>query len=518
MFYLFADDLPTYLGDRVLEHKEFVYIGLAVVFTGIFAVYFGIVCTKDSGRKMHQRVKRTIARCKRKKEPVERTAEEELRQVLMINTHTFNRRVSQPYDTTLNTITGGELAKQLKFELKKLEAGHTDANDSNHSLSKGNHHSHHINFHMPFHRQLSHHHGRVASAGEIITLLDHDNNDILEKGLKNSDRAETTTVDVHSKVTPSVIVSDHNGNGTEVVLLDQGNLPSSSGAAPGTSSTGNTRQVSRFQVTAITEDNPPHKKVPETQASSMQTAVTKSKSRFGVSKKYTPLQSTSGSPFQSRSIFGLKAKDNKHKTKTKSLDVPDGGSSGADSETSTESDLPSSKYLVVPSLHRVISSQTDSSSTIKKPKGRFSLQHIDEKEKTIEAPRDIPPGTDPLNVQKNNESNKPEQADSAAVVKPKPSRFTVQKVEEDAGTIDEKRKAFLEKLEKQTPKAVKGKGKTMSRYHSDPDTSSPGIRRSSTDETISKNDLPQMAQTVHAFTHIKWWDEVKGKYSYVTHL
>eukprot|EP00057_Strongylocentrotus_purpuratus_P002817 XP_003725311.1 PREDICTED: uncharacterized protein LOC100889148 [Strongylocentrotus purpuratus] len=558
------DGLPYYLGDRVLELNETIYIGIAIAFTAVFVIYFAAVCTRDSCKQIKRRVKKLMTRDQEEdSEPEEEGLEAELRRALMA-TSLYDRRVSQPYDTTLNTITGGELARQLKLELRKIQENATDSE-----------------YHRPksqasMQKSINYNYDKINSTSELIHLIDRDNNNHSEHGNDNIHFVDSPQSEhrVSFEYIPSVVVSEDGDESTTAVLYDpnealskgvprnsvrglyqkrlsrtsvssipEEEMPLKSAGAPTTvrnkigtpsrfnvtavsaeqlpsrsdgaltSDQNRNKSVSRFAVTTVPDDG--LSKSGRDGTSVPVKSTTPSKPRFSVSKvpetevQLPPqIQKSVSTPTTSRfSVTSIDENELKRKEASQTRrgsDIPG-------------RDIPADKYLRVPS-HRRSSAGVGKtvSSVSKQPTSRFSVQSV----------------KDPLQDKQNDPKDNRLKNDSAGQtvidsgiksdvgeksgkpVNPTPSRFTVQKVEEEPqDTVPKKLVSILKKFETLSDGT---RSYTKQSYR-------PRFRRASEGATLDRpdddaDDLPTSAVTVHGYTSVKFWDEKRGRYSHATHL
>ncbi|XP_041454734.1 uncharacterized protein LOC121407632 [Lytechinus variegatus] len=553
------DELPYYLGDRVIKQNEAIYIGLAIGFTAIFAIYFATVCTRDTCKQIKRRVKKLTTRePEEDKVPTEDEFEAELRQALM-GSQMYDRRVSQPYDTTLNTITGGELARQLKLELRKIQENGTDPGYRR------------SNPQAAMQKSVNYSYDKINSTTELIHLIDRENNNHSDHGRVNNHYVESPQSEhrVSFEYIPSVVVSEDGDENKKAVLYDpaedlskgvprnslhglyrkrsskssvssipEDQLPSQSGGDPST----DPRKVgtsSRFSVKAVPEDqlqsNPGKasnsdqsrskgisrfkvKTVPEDMSSksvqgdsSTPVKSSPSRTRFNVSRipedktqVHPQIQISSSTPSSSRfSVSSVDESELRKGEARRASDVPDG-------------DIPANRYLQVPS-HRRSSAGVGRtvSSVSKQSSSRFAMQLVEDPLQDK--------ATDSKDSSLKNDSEKSTGIDSGvksddgdktpAPAKKNPSRFTVQKVEEEPKDAEPKKLISILKKFETLPDGTRSYTKQSNRER---------FRRASEgaslDSPDGENDLPALPATVHGFTSVKFWDEKRGTYSYVSHL
>ncbi|XP_072169609.1 uncharacterized protein [Diadema setosum] len=480
------DDLPFYLGDRILEHKEVIFIGMATLFTAIFSFIFAICCTRDSIKKVKRQVQRLRKSSEEESIPVERTFEEELRQALMANA--YDRRVSQPYDTTLNTITGGELARQLKSQLQQIQKGPGDATRPNNSQTDD------ASLFSPF---QSHHYNRANSNSEIVKLLDCENNEVFA-GVENKASSSSNSPsrarkqDKPAPALPSVVVTEDGDQKPQVVLFHPSDARETS---PESIQGLYQKRPSRFQVTSVPEED-------KTKSPSKQRSLSPSRtvgSRFSISRvsedarlkpkspeTSPPSKSSSKQPSVSAShqSEGSQSQRGKTPTKTKQyLEVtrPRKGTLGA---TQVQ-------------LEEISAKSTGS---------RFTVEKVKEEPSTSECNPDAD----------KEKPNPPEQTKKSASLSPpknQASRFTVVKVDDDNTAPTPKSSSTLQTFEKQfeylKPTTVP---RTAQRRGSDGAIGE--VKRCNEDE-------PDSAVTIHGLpthTSTKLWDHVSRRFKYETHL
>lgn len=506
------DGLPLYLGDRVIEQKEAIYIGLAVVFTILFAIFFVTVCTRDSFKRIKRRIKRALTKSEEEEIPDDKLIDAELRQALMVNA-LYDRRVSQPYDTTLNTITGGELAKQLKFELKKIQRQAAE-NEVDHSDGKpeANNHNHHPK--IPYHRSTSHYYDRVSSTSELLQLIDNQNNEVEYMGNENSVRPRQSDCKVLFENIPSVVVSDHEEENSDVVVFHH--KESLSPVVPRNSSKGlYQKRDSRFQVSAVVEEKSPSQ--PTSPSKSIPIKSPFSKPRFRVSK--VPEEEVDSSAKGQRSVptksrFSVSVVDKNEVNK----DGTQSSNRSSRSVGKTSGNATGSQYLQVPSQRRGSVGVSQSSTTgqpLKPKQSRFTVQPVEDplqskQNSSIDSTSTSAPSKTLVDTSDNIREMK-----SETEARPKSSRFTIQKVEEDPKTTPMNPVSILKKIE---AKADQGRLYV-------PRRSRPRIRRASESAACvtfntedEEDDCEASAVTVHGFTSVKIWDEKRKRFSHVTHL
>ncbi|XP_063951118.1 uncharacterized protein LOC129278140 [Lytechinus pictus] len=548
------DELPYYLGDGVIKKNEAVYIGLAIGFTAIFAIYFAAVCTRDTCKQIKRRVKKLTTRePEEDKVPTEDEFEAELRQALM-GSQMYDRRVSQPYDTTLNTITGGELARQLKLELRKIQENGTDPG---HRRS---------NPQAAMQRSVNYSYDKINSTTELIHLIDRENNNHSDHGRDNYHYVPSPQSEhrLSFEYIPSVVVSEDGEENKKAVLYDpaedlgmprnslhglykkrsskssvssipEDQLPSHSGGDPSTdprkvgtfsrfsvkavpedklqsnSDQSRSKGVSRFKVKSVPEDMS-SKSVQDDSSTLVQSSP--SRTRFSVSRipedktQVQPqIQRSSSTPTSSK--FSVSSVDESEMRKgdasqaRRASDVPDG-------------DIPADRYLQVPSHRRSFAGVGRTVSSVsKQPSSRFAMQLVEDplQEKA----------TDSKDRSLKNDSEKSTEIDSgvksdvgdkmSVPAKKNPSRFTVQRVEEEPKDAEPKKLISILKKFETLPDGTRSYTKQSSRGR---------VRRASEgaslDSPDGEDDLPALPATVHGFTSVKFWDEKHGTYSYISHL
>lgn len=495
-------------------------------------------------------------------EPEEEGLEAELRRALMV-TSLYDRRVSQPYDTTLNTITGGELARQLKLELRKIQENGTDSE-----------------YHRPksqaaMQKSINYNYDKINSTSELIHLIDRDNNNHSEHGNDNIHFIDSPQSEhrVSFEYIPSVVVSEDGDESTSAVLYDpkealskgvprnslrglyqkrlsrtsvssipEEEMPLKSEGAPttvrnkigtpsrfnitavsaeqlpsrsdgaSTSDQNRNKSVSRFAVTTVPDDG--SSKSGRDGTSVPVKSTTPSKPRFSVSKvpedevQLPPqIQKSVSTPTTSRfSVTSIDENELKRKEASQTRRVSD----------IPGRDIPAHNYLQVPHRRSSAGVGKTVSSVSKQPTSRFSVQSVkDPLQDKQNDPKD--------NRLKNNSAGqtvidsgiKSDVSEkSEKPVNPTPSRFTVQKVEEDPqDTVPKKLVSILKKFETLSDGT---RSYTKQSYR-------PRFRRASEGATLDRpdddaDDLPTSAVTVHGYTSVKFWDEKRGRYSFATHL